>query len=129
MKNQPTLETVAAAFKQWRETRQHFSVKTPAVLREQAIALLQSYPAKQVKGTLGLSATTLSAWRQQTSEQPTSPPFVALPRLTQLTPAPVPLHITLQNSQGVQLTITGTPTPEQLIALVQGLQCHAGDAP
>ncbi len=129
MKNQPTLETVAAAFKQWRESRQKLSDRTPDTLREQAIALLKFYPAKQVKNTLGLSATTLSAWRHQTSEQPTSPSFVALPRLTQLAPAPVQLHITLQNPQGVQLTITGTPTPEQLIALVQGLQCQMGVVP
>ncbi|MCX4030123.1 hypothetical protein H0A36_28085 [Endozoicomonas sp. SM1973] len=125
-----SLESVAAAFQAWRENRPGKRQKTPAALRQQALALLEHYSVSKVINTLGLSHSALKSWQLVEQGNDPSSDFVALTQPI----APVDNHtynsslrIHLTLSHGVQMSIQGELSGSQLSAVVRELQAGQGD--
>lgn len=118
----PTLESVAAAFKTWRNNPQLGRKQVPLSLRQQAIALLANYPISQVINTLGLSHSALKRWQQSTpevDEAPEANQFIPLPESPE---TPSLLCVTVCIGDDTQLVVEGELTSHQLSAVVRELQ-------
>lgn len=128
MQNEPTLEFVAEAFREWRSNRQGRSNRTPEHLKQQTLELLEHHRVSHVIDALGLNSTTLKAWKNKrdghrgtASDLPT---FVTLPAVISETPVDDGadrLQVTLRINHGAQMMISGAISPVLLTAIVQGL--------
>jgi hypothetical protein len=125
-----SLESVAAAFQDWRDNRPGKRQKTPIALRQQALALLAHYSVSNVIDTLGLSHSALKSWQRTAQCEQPSPDFV--PLTPPVTPAdndtfnsPLRIHVTF--SHGAQMSIQGALSGLQLSAIVRELKAGQGD--
>lgn len=110
MDHAPSLESVAQAFRLWRQTRPRKG-RTPAPLRAQAVALLAHHSRCQVSWALGIAATTLSNWRKHApapqGRASSVNPFVELPLTPSAQPLPEPAAITVTRSAAAQSAVGG----------------------
>ena len=123
MDHAPSLESVAEAFRLWRQTRTRKG-RTPAPLRAQAVALLAHHSRCQVSRALGITTTTLSNWRKQAPASQGRASlvntFVELPLTPSAHPLPEPAAITVTvHDHCGRMTITGALSPAHLAALVR----------
>ena len=115
MTQQDQLGAAVHAFEQWRATRANSSEKTPATLRQQAIALQGKYPRSKITSALNVSGSNFKLWQQEsTATQIDETAFITLPSVT--TP---PLNLTLDFISGCKLQLSGDITPELLCALTK----------
>ena len=130
MTKQIRLMTAAvAAFEQWRKTRQHPTEKTPEKLQQQAVVLLEHFPAPQIVAKLNISGNNLKRWSQ--SAQPSSPSngvaaFVALPCIDEPERSAPNLNLELTFNNGCHLSLQGDISPELLMALAQSVTTQPG---
>jgi len=80
-----TLQSVEAAFKQWRSSGTHRH-RVPDELRQQAVSLLGFYKKNDILRAIGSNHSTLSRWLKElttesagNTEQANSTEFIALP--------------------------------------------------
>ena len=79
MQNQLSLTEVNADFKNWRSNKPYSSEPVPERLRQQAISLLEQYPASKICSTLAISASQFKKWCQLAEIRPTRTEFIELP--------------------------------------------------
>ncbi|MDE1465951.1 helix-turn-helix domain-containing protein [Spartinivicinus poritis] len=126
MSDSPSLDSVAQAFKAWRDNQPSGRSKTPIELRQQAIALLADHSISQVIKRLGLSHSALKRWQQTTDTvQPIKTPFITLPMPESVS---APLCITLCLPNDTHMVIEGDLSSDQLMGLVQAIQSPKGAA-
>jgi hypothetical protein len=116
------MTAAVAAFEQWRKTRQHPTQRTPQKLQQQAVALLEHFPAPQIVSKLNISGTNLKYWTAQVKNE--TPEFVALPHVDE--PEPARLNVELTFNNGCQMRLQGDISPELLMALTQGVIAQPG---
>ena len=130
MTKQNQLMTAAvAAFDQWRKTRQHSTEKTPEMLQQQAVVLLEHFPAPQIVAKLNIKGDSLKRWNQ--SEQPSSPSndvaaFVALPCIDEPKQSAPNLNLEVAFNNGCHLRLQGDISPQLLMALTQSITAQPG---
>jgi hypothetical protein len=130
MTKQIRLMTAAvAAFERWRQTRQHPTQKTPEKRQQQAVVLLEHFPAPQIVAKLNINGNNLKRWDQ--SAQPSSQSndvaaFVPLPYIDEpKRPAP-DLSLELAFNNGCHLRLQGDISPQLLTALTQSVIAQPG---
>ena len=105
----PRLADVQAAFAQWRRTRT--TLRTPLVLRQQAVGLLAEYRISEVMNALGVNHGQLSRWRREVSPAPaatTDSAFIELPTVSDpaLASPGIALTLTRQAMDGRAISIS-----------------------
>jgi len=119
MTNPATLESTASAFDHWRHTRTSRKMAVPDALREQAIELLSRYQQSHVIAALNINHATLKRWRRKDSVSISNPTFVPLVAEVPESGITSSLQITLRNSLGNEMCITGDVTLAQLHRLTR----------
>ena len=106
MQNQLSLTEVNADFKNWRSNKPYSSEPVPERLRQQAISLLEQYPASKICSTLAISASQFKKWCQLAEIRSTRTEFIELPAegLVETKPSPIALELRLSNGHQLQLS-------------------------
>jgi len=108
-----SLESVTAAFNDWRQQQSTPRGRIPVALQTQAVALLSSHPISHVIKSLKINHTTLKRWQQwHTTEKPCE--FVPLVPEEQPT-----AHVALRNAYGGECIITGLTLAQITILALQ----------
>ena len=107
MQNQLSLTKVNANFKHWRNNKPYSSEPVPETLRQQAISLLEQYPASKICGTLTISGSQLKKWCETAGTQAASAAFIELPADNVVESKPSPGALELRFSNGHQLLLSG----------------------
>lgn len=113
----PTLESVQAAFQQWRQSKTQLRARTPDELRQQALALRDHHSSSEICRALGITRGMFRAWQGQPVSAPVE--FIALPATTvpeQAIATPITLELTRAN--GDHWRLQGDPSAAQLGTLV-----------
>jgi hypothetical protein len=110
------LANAVAAFEVWRINKK--GKRTPAELRQQAVALTQSYSANKITKSLRLSRGQFKIWCQQ-SETTELPTFVKLPSADEVALSPSCVEVFFNS--GERLCLNGSDTT-MLSSLVQALK-------
>jgi hypothetical protein len=119
MKNpEKMMVSTIAAFKQWRQTRVHRTVKTPLILQTQAAALLAHFSYSKITSALNISGTNLKCWFEQQDKQ-SQTEFITLPPLD--APSSTSLSVTLTFNNGAHMCLCGELSPDQLTAITQSV--------
>jgi hypothetical protein len=108
MSPQYSLETVAANFKQWRETRHSKHEVTPKNLQKQVAALQKQHKAITIRNTLNLSNTVYKRWCEAYSthkEAPSDQSFISIS----------PEELTLSETQSENTVVCEFPNGVRLI--------------
>ena len=132
MQESLTLETVTQNFEHWRTHRKSRKESTPMYLQEQAVALLENYPATEIAKALRISGANFKRWRSPLSATPAKKnnTFVELPGLqahgSQSGLQSEHLKINLRNHDGIEVTLQGSLSPELLTALLKSIGFNSG---
>jgi hypothetical protein len=130
MTKQIQLMTAAvAAFEQWRKVRQHPTEKTPKTLQQQAVVLLEHFPAPQVVAKPNISGYNLKRWAQSAqgaSQSNDVAAFVALPCIEEPERPASNLSLELAFNNGCHLRLQGDISPQLLVALTQSVTAQPG---
>jgi hypothetical protein len=97
--------------------------------QQQAVALLEHFPAPQIVAKLNINGNNLKRWTQ--AAQPLPQPnditaFVALPYIDEPTQPAPNLNLELAFNNGCHLTLQGEISPELLVALAQSVTAYRG---
>jgi len=111
MKKQISLESVTAAFDEWRKHRSSPRGRIPVALQTHAVELLQSHPVSRVLKALKINHAMLKRW-QQPHRVTNECEFVRLTPTVQPTLPQPALHVALRNADGGELTIIGLTLPQ-----------------
>lgn len=128
------LDELASAFAQWRHTRPHIREPIPQHLWDQAIALCEQVPIRQLSQRLRLSASDLRTRRrlQQSQTAPPSKPPITLIDVPLSSPSPLPppsaVTVELERPDGARLRLH-YPEPPELTPLVQSFFTACTDSP
>ena len=114
-----SIETVALAFRQWRDNRSHIRARCPDALRQSAVELLQDLPVDKVSSSLAVSSSLLRRWRRKLNPPPES--FVALPDNQSPMADPDPLQLSVCFANGARLSVSGKLSHDHLQAVIRGL--------
>jgi hypothetical protein len=105
MKQCYSLETVAANFKHWRETRHSNRETTPKYLQEQVAALKKEHKAITIRNTLNLSSATFNRWCETHQYEPVRQAFIAIsPEVLSVSEAQNKSDILCEFPNGVRLS-------------------------
>jgi len=126
MVNPISLESVSAAFNDWRKHRASTRERIPLALQRQAIELLLCYSKSRVIKALNINHAMLKRWQLQNA--PTSDgEFIRLSTTSLPASTPTSLRVTLRNADGGELTVTGI-TLSQLSTLATHFTASAGES-
>ena len=126
MNTTPTLESVQAAFQQWRQHKPYLRSRIPAELRDQALALLTQHSPGDICKALSITRGMFLAWQGHAAppRNATSEPieFVTLPSAPAIAShSSEPLTLALTQANGDHWSLQGDPSVEQLHAFVTAL--------
>jgi hypothetical protein len=117
------MNAAITAFQLWRENKKGRSVQTPAVLRQQAVALRKYFSSSKITSALNISGSNIKSWSKPVQDKQGQPEFITLPSvdaaLTAPIPAPLNLQITFAN--GCHMQLCGDISPAQLTAITQSV--------
>lgn len=118
--NPEQLSRVITAFEQWRRNKKGRQVPTPALLRQQAIALLDNHSSSKITSALRISGTQLKNWAASLQTDNKPDPFVHLP--LSASTQDKSLNLTLHFRHGEQLTLSGELSLSLITAMIQEMK-------
>ena len=125
MNTQHTLSSIQSDFALWRQNKTSPRDRTPKVLKERTVALLNDYSPGKITNTLGISREMLKRWQAQFEIAPTDDAieFISLPRESKTSSCEKAAGITLNLTQpnGNQWSLQGELTSSQLSTFVSAL--------
>jgi len=126
MSHSQLLESVAMQFASWRTTGDK-GKNTPALLREQALALKSHYPVGKIVTALGINHSALKRWSEnnEASKQPT---FIALSATLPETNAIRPPSFTFcEFPNGIVLRLSEEQLNSGLLSKIYDLKSGSND--
>ncbi|MCG6200562.1 hypothetical protein [Psychromonas antarctica] len=118
MSNPEQLSSVITAFEQWRHHKN--GRQTPALLRQQAVALLDNYSSSRITSALRISGTQLKQWTESLQVVNKPAPFVHLPLSSSVQHKS--LNLELHFRHGEQLTLCGDISLSLITAMIQEMK-------
>jgi hypothetical protein len=118
-----SIQSLASAFANWRQSRPYLRSPVPDNLRQQAVAMLTQHSVSQIIEALGITRSMLRSWQQTREENAASAAtFISLPftepKRQELRES---LSFMLTLDQTREFCIEGNFSPEQLTALMRGV--------